>query len=286
MTTSYDEPVAPARGGGPVRCRLDISYDGTDFCGWARQTAQRSVQGVIEDALATVVRLDKPPRLTVAGRTDAGVHATGQVAHVDLPAGTDTFRLLRALNGVLGTDVRIQAVRMVAGDFDARFSALQRRYEYRMSDAPYGSPPLRRRDTSHHDRPLDVSAMATAAAALLGLHDFRAFCRLRVGATTIRLLVRLSCARDGDIVTVSVEADAFCHSMVRSLVGALIAVGDGRQAPDWPSRLLAADRRSDEVTVAPARGLTLVHVEYPPDDQLAARGRETRATRAIGGRTP
>jgi len=286
MTMSYDEPVATARGGGLARFRLDIAYDGTEFCGWARQTAQRSVQGAIEDALATVLRLGTPPRLTVAGRTDAGVHATGQVAHVDLPVGTDPYRLLRALNGVLATDVRIQGARVAPEDFDARFSALQRRYEYRISDAPYGAPPLRRRDTSHHDRSLDLTAMQAAAEPLLGLHEFRAFCRLRVGATTIRLLQKLSCEREGDIITITVEADAFCHSMVRSLVGALIAVGDGRQAPDWPAALLNADRRSDEVTVAPARGLTLVHVAFPPDDQLAARAQETRATRAIGGRTP
>jgi tRNA pseudouridine38-40 synthase len=281
MTTSYDEPAVPSGGGGLVRYRLDIAYDGTDFCGWARQTAQRSVQGEIEDALATILRLERPPRLTVAGRTDAGVHATGQVAHVDLPAHADAYRLLRALNGVLASDVRVQRVTIAPPGFDARFSALQRRYEFRVSDAPYGAPPLRRRDTMHHDRPLDVAGMQAAAAALVGLHDFRAFCRLRVGATTIRLLLRLSCARDGDVVTITVEADAFCHSMVRSLVGALIAVGDGRQQPDWPAGLLNADRRSDVVTVAQARGLTLVEVTFPPDDGLAERAESTRATRSL-----
>ncbi|MDQ1726972.1 MAG: tRNA pseudouridine38-40 synthase [Frankiaceae bacterium] len=281
MTTSYDEPVAPARGGGLVRYRLDISYDGTDFCGWARQTAQRSVQGAIEDALATVLHLAAPPRLTVAGRTDAGVHADGQVAHVDLPHGVDVHRVLRGLNGVLATDVRVQHVTVAPQGFDARFSALQRRYRFRVSDAPYGSPPLRRRDTMHHDRALDVDAMNDAARRLVGLHDFRAFCRLRVGATTIRQLLRLDCEREGDIITVTVEADAFCHSMVRSLVGALIAVGDGRQAPEWPGQLLNADQRSDVVTVAKARGLTLVEVTYPPDNELAARAAETRATRTM-----
>ncbi|MDQ1683261.1 MAG: tRNA pseudouridine38-40 synthase [Frankiaceae bacterium] len=281
MTTPYDEPAVPSGGGGLVRYRLDIAYDGTDFCGWARQTAQLSVQGEIEDALATILRLERPPRLTVAGRTDAGVHATGQVAHVDLPAHAEAYRLLRALNGVLANDVRVQRVAIAPAGFDARFSALQRRYEFRVSDAPYGAPPLRRRDTMHHDRPLDIADMQAAAAALVGLHDFRAFCRLRVGATTIRLLLRLSCARDGDIVTVTVEADAFCHSMVRSLVGALIAVGDGRQRPDWPAGLLNADRRSDVVTVAQARGLTLVEVTFPPDEDLAARAESTRATRSL-----
>ena len=280
MTASYDEPVVPSRDGGLARYRLDISYDGTDFCGWARQTAQRSVQGVVEDALAMILRLDRAPRLTVAGRTDAGVHAIGQVAHVDLPA-TDEHTLLRALNGVLARDVRIRRLALAPPGFDARFSALQRRYEFRISDAAYGAPPLRRHDTMHHDRVLNVDAMEAAAAALVGLHDFRAFCRLRVGATTIRLLLRLSCARVGDIVVVTVEADAFCHSMVRSLVGALIAVGDGRQSPDWPAGLLNADRRSDIVGVAQARGLTLVEVSFPPDEELAARAESTRATRSL-----
>ena len=280
MTASYDEPVVPSRDGGLVRYRLDISYDGTDFCGWARQTAQRSVQGVVEDALAMILRLGRVPRLTVAGRTDAGVHAIGQVAHVDLPA-TDEHTLLRALNGVLARDVRIRRVAAAAPGFDARFSALQRRYEFRISDAPYGAPPLRRHDTMHHDRALDVAAMEVAAAALVGLHDFRAFCRLRVGATTIRLLLRLSCARVGEVVVVTVEADAFCHSMVRSLVGALIAVGDGRHPPDWPAGLLNADRRSDVVGVAQARGLTLIEVSFPPDEELAARAESTRATRSL-----
>lgn len=275
------EPVIPVGEGGLVRYRLDISYDGTDFCGWARQTAQRSVQGDIEDAFVTILRLDGPPRLTVAGRTDAGVHATGQVAHVDLPAGLDAWQLLRGLNGVLARDVRVQHCAVAAEGFDARFSAMQRRYEYRISDAPYGAPPLRRRDTMHHDRALDVDAMNAAAATLVGLHDFRAFCRRREGATTIRTLLNLACVRDGDVITVTVEADAFCHSMVRSLVGALIAVGDGREPGQWPAALLNADQRSDEVTVAKAHGLTLVHVEFPPADQLAARAQETRATRAL-----
>ena len=283
MTATSDEPVTPSGDGGLVRYRLDIAYDGTDFCGWARQTAQRSVQGEIEDALATIRRLTVPSRLTVAGRTDAGVHATGQVAHVDLAGPVHAHELLRNLNGVVHRDVRIQRVSVAPAGFDARFSALHRRYEFRVSDAPSGAPPLRRHDTMHHDRALDVAAMTEAAALLIGLHDFRAFCRLRRGATTIRMLLRLSCERAGDVITVTVDADAFCHSMVRSLVGALIAVGDGRQAPDWPAALLNADRRSDEVTVAQARGLTLVEVSFPPDEELAARAESTRATRSLSG---
>jgi tRNA pseudouridine38-40 synthase len=288
MTDSTSEPAAPQGDGGLVRFRLDLAYDGTDFCGWARQRGQRSVQGDVEDALAAVLRLPGPPRLTVAGRTDAGVHASAQVAHVDLPAelpgpAAEPRRLLRGVNGVLRRDVRLLSVAMAPAGFDARFSALHRRYAYRISDAAYGVPPLRRVDTVWHDRRLDVDAMNTAAARLVGLHDFRAFCRRREGATTVRELQQLACTRDGDLITVSVQADAFCHSMVRSLVGGLIAVGDGRRPVEWPERLLSAPARASAITVAPAHGLTLVAVAYPPDERLAGRAEETRSLRAVEG---
>jgi len=279
MTELPDEPAALIEGGGLVRYRFDMSYDGTDFCGWARQTAQRSVQGDVEDAIATVLHLPSSPRLIVAGRTDAGVHAVGQVAHADLPDGIDCHHLLRGLNGVLARDVRITGLAVAAAGFDARFSPLRREYRYRVSDAPYGVPPLSRHDTAHHGRALDVDAMNEAAAQLIGLNDFVAFCRRRDGATTIRSLEQLSCARDGDVVVVDVAADAFCHSMVRSLVGALIAVGDGRRDPSWSAKLLITDRRSDDVVVAPARGLTLVRVVYPADAELAIRAQGTRRLR-------
>jgi tRNA pseudouridine38-40 synthase len=282
MISSTSEPAAPEGDGGLVRLRLDLAYDGTGFCGWARQPAQRSVQGDVEDALAAVLRVPAP-RLTVAGRTDAGVHATGQVAHLDLPAGlpglADHRRLLRGVNGVLRPDVRLLSVAMAPPGFDARFSALHRRYAYRISDAPHGVRPLERVDTVWHDRTLDVDAMSAAAGRLVGLHDFRAFCRRRDGATTVRELQHLTVSRRGDLVTVSVQADAFCHSMVRSLVGGLIAVGEGRRPVDWPQRLLSAAARSTEIAVAPAHGLTLVAVAYPPDDALAARAELARAMR-------
>jgi tRNA pseudouridine38-40 synthase len=259
-----------------VRVRLDIAYDGTGFSGWAAQPGRRTVRGELETALRTVLRLPAVP-LTVAGRTDAGVHATGQVAHCDLDDLPGD--LVHRLAGVLPPDLRVPSAREVPAEFDARFSALWRRYEYRITDAAGGVDPLRRHFVLGWPRHLDDSAMAAAAAALLGLHDFAAFCRRREGATTIRTLTALTVVREGAEIGFTVEADAFCHSMVRSLVGALIAVGEGRRPADWPASLLTLDRRADEVPVAPARGLTLVEVGYPPDDQLAARAATTRARR-------
>ncbi|WP_375480607.1 tRNA pseudouridine(38-40) synthase TruA [uncultured Jatrophihabitans sp.] len=266
---------------GPLmRVRLDLTYEGAGFSGWARQPGRRTVQQVVEDALAVALRLPAV-RLVVAGRTDTGVHATGQVAHCDVPELPGT--LLRSLRGLLPPDVRVLAASVAPLGFDARFAAMLRRYEYRIADAPGGVDPLRRRFVLGWPRPLDVESMAGAARQLVGLHDFAAFCRRREGATTIRTLLRLDVERDGDSgaeIVCTVVADAFCHSMVRSLVGALLAVGEGRRAVDWPASLLDRDRRSDEVGVAPAHGLTLVEVGYPPDAELGARVEQTRARRA------
>jgi tRNA pseudouridine38-40 synthase len=261
-----------------VRVRLDVGYDGTDFAGWAKQPGQRTVQGVLEAALSTVLRTPEVA-LTVAGRTDAGVHAVGQVAHCDVPTLPDD--VLRRLARVLPQDVRVRSVAVVPPEFDARFSAVQRRYEYRIGDAPWGVDPLRSRYVLAWPRPLDLAAMAAAAAGLLGLHDFAAYCRRRDGATTVRTLLQLDVARAGDEIVCAVAADAFCHSMVRALVGALLAVGEGRHPVEWPASLLQRDRRADEVPVAPAHGLTLVAVDYPPADQLAARAELTRARRTL-----
>jgi tRNA pseudouridine38-40 synthase len=277
-----------------VRLRLDLAYDGTGFAGWATQPAQRTVQQTVEEALARVLgsrdrasqnRVSpnqgshSPARLVVAGRTDAGVHATGQVAHVDLPdRPPDLHRLVRSLNGVLPADVRVLDVTAAAPGFDARFSALARRYAYRVTDAV--PDPLRRADTLAWPRRLDVDAMAQACPGLLGEHDFAAFCKRREGATTIRHLRHLGWERAPDGVLVArVEADAFCHSMVRALVGALLAVGEGRRPPTWPASVLAAGGRDPSVAVAPAHGLTLREVRYPPDADLAARAVQTRRRR-------
>jgi tRNA pseudouridine38-40 synthase len=229
------------------------------------------VQGELSSVLEQIVRA--PVALTVAGRTDAGVHALGQVAHVDLAEPVEARRLNRALP----PDLRVQAVTVVPAAFDARFAALWRRYEYRIADR--FADPLRRRHVLAWPRPLDVEAMARAAAKLAGEHDFVAFCRRREGATTIRAIQSFEVARVGDEIVVTVQADAFCHSMVRSLVGALIAVGEGRRAEDWPASLLGRTTRADEVSVAPPHGLTLLVVGYPPDDELANRSARTRRRR-------
>ena len=275
-----DEPAAPTGVGGLLRVRLDIAYDGTDFSGWAVQSGRRTVQGVLQGVLAQITR--QPVALTVAGRTDAGVHATGQVAHADL--GVTAWSALGAslvhrLAGVLPSDVRVNSISQVPDAFDARFAALWRRYEYRISDAEAGANPLRRRQVLALRRSVDVAAMARAAAALRGEHDFAAFCRYRERATSIRAVRSFDVMREASEIVCTVQADAFCQSMVRSLVGALIAVGEGRRPDDWPASLLARTARADEVSVAAAHGLTLVAVGYPPDDELAARTEQTRRRR-------
>jgi tRNA pseudouridine38-40 synthase len=271
-----------------VRVRLDLSYDGAGFSGWAKQAGgRRTVQGEIEDALRTVTRSEQTYELTVAGRTDAGVHARGQVAHVDLPREVwDAHRekLLKRLAGRLPRDVRIWSVGEAPTGFDARFSAVWRRYAYRVTDHPGGVDPLLRGHVLWHDWPLDVDAMNEAARALLGEHDFAAYCKKREGATTIRTLQELSLVRGEDgVITATVRADAFCHNMVRSLIGALLFVGDGHRAPDWPGKVLAAGVRDSAVHVVRPHGLTLEEVGYPADELLAARSREARNRRSLPG---
>ncbi len=263
-----------------LRVRLDLAYDGTAFLGWAQQPGHRTVQGVLQDALGVLTRAD-PPRVGVAGRTDAGVHARGQVAHADLPVvqAQDPL-LLRRLNGLLPADVRVRRAMVAPAGFDARFSALSRTYRYRVADGPEAVDPLRR-DVLSRTRALDLPAMQAACVGLLGEHDFAAYCRRRDGATTIRRLLDLAWERDGDgLAVLTVRADAFCHSMVRSLVGAMLAVGEARRSVDWPGSLLGLDRRADEVAVAAPHALVLEHVAYPPDSELLVRQSVTRSLRA------
>ena len=291
-------PVTESGGGHvaspDVRLRLDIAYDGTDFTGWAAQEGHRTVAGVLDAAFSTVFRM--PIRLFAAGRTDSGVHASGQVAHADVPfdalshayprqfrTGDSEFGpLVRRLAKFLPEDVRVRRISRAPMGFDARFSALRRHYAYRLALAPWGADPQQARFVTPWLRPLDVDAMTAASRILLGLHDFAAFCRPRPGATTIRDLQRLDWVREGDLLTAYVSADAFCWSMVRSLVGALLAVGEGRREPDWCATLLAAAARSSDFAAAPARGLTLIGVDYPPDDLLGARVAVTRDVRTLG----
>jgi len=287
--------------GGIIRVRIDLAYDGTGFSGWAAQPGRRTAEGVLGETLGRVLRMDEPPRLTVAGRTDAGVHARGQVAHADLPpdawelASGQRSRRRRAeepidaggaLAGRLGralpADLRVRAIAPAPEGFDARFSALWRRYSYRVCDAVATADPLRRNDTLWHLRPLDLAAMTEAATLLLGEHDFAAFCRRREGATTVRALRRLDWQRDADgIAVATVIADAFCHNMVRSLVGALLPVGDGARPPSWPASVLAGRTRDPAVRVVPPHGLCLEEVRYPPPAELAARAAETRRVREL-----
>lgn len=260
-----------------MRWRLDIAYDGRDFAGWAAQPGLRTVQGTLEEWIPKVLRIPEPTPLTCAGRTDAGVHARGQVAHVDLPEDAAVDTLQRRLRRVLPGDVVVTAVRPAPPGFDARFAAIWRRYIYRLDDS--GTPdPLVRGMVVATD-PIDVAAMHDAAQQLLGLRDFAPFCKRREGATTLRTLLEVSCQRVGPIIECTIRADAFCHSMVRSLMGAFTAVGTGRRDAGWLAETAALPARAHGVQVMPAHGLCLEEVAYPPDEELDARVRTARARR-------
>jgi tRNA pseudouridine38-40 synthase len=270
-----------------VRLRIDLSYDGGDFHGWAVQPGLRTVEGELSTGLATVLGLPSVS-LVCAGRTDTGVHARGQVVHVDVDESVlDAARgrgsdlpadaLARRLNGLLPPDQRVRRVVAVPDGFDARFSPLWRRYAYRICD---GVPdPVERRHVLTWPRPLDADAMNQASSALVGRHDFAAFCKRREGATTVRTLLDLCWERDGGLLTGRVRADAFCHHMVRSLVGGLVAVGEGRRPVVWPAEILAAGSRDAGVLVVPAHGLVLEEVGYPPDAELGSRAGIARRRR-------
>ncbi|MCW4385290.1 tRNA pseudouridine(38-40) synthase TruA [Salinibacterium sp. SYSU T00001] len=294
------QTAAPPPAASGTRIRLDIAYDGTAFSGWARQRGLRTVQGEIEGALAVLLRRHPPaPRLIVAGRTDAGVHATGQVAHLDLTeeqaAALSRHRqgskkpvqgaeaLARRINGILGldSDIVIRRSSLAAEGFDARFSPVWRRYEYRVGDASVARNPLVRHNTVWYPAALDEARMNDAAAELLGLHDFAAYCRPpQAGATTVRTLQEFSWRRDPDgVLIATVQADAFCHSMVRSLVGACVSAGQGALSVERVGGILAERARVSEFKVMPAKGLTLLEVGYPADEELAARAEQTRARR-------
>ncbi|MFG6280882.1 tRNA pseudouridine(38-40) synthase TruA [Microbacterium sp. 5K110] len=282
-----------------MRIRLDISYDGTHFRGWARQPGLRTVQGTIEDALTRI--LGGEPRLVVAGRTDAGVHASGQVAHLDLDVDqlarlprrrrdgdeTDAVAALAGrVRGVLGAypDVTVRRTSVAPEGFDARFSAVWRRYSYRIADLTTGYDPLDRARTTSVKAHLDVEAMDAAARSLIGLHDFAAYCKAREEATTIRTLLEFDWHRAADgAVTANVRADAFCHSMVRALVGACVAVGEGRIDVDRVLDIRDAGARTPDTKVLAARGLVLAEVGYPSDELLASRAEQTRNRRDADG---
>lgn len=277
-----------------VRLRLDLDYDGTDFHGWAKQGTSdlRTVQKVLEDNLSMVLR--DTVELTVAGRTDAGVHAAGQVAHFDIARESleqrsidgEPQKLVRRLARLLPDDIRVHKVSFADPGFDARFSALRRHYVYRITTHPAGALPTRRYDTAQWPKPVDVEKMQFAADALLGLHNFVAFCKAKPHATMVRELQEftwhdVSTETEPQVYEAHVVADAFCWSMVRSLVGSCMAVGEGRRSETFTKELLGASERSPMVPVAPAKGLSLVGVDYPPADKLQERAEETRAVREI-----
>lgn len=273
-----------------MRIRLDLSYDGTDFRGWATQPDFRTVQGALEDAIAMALRIPLV-RVVCAGRTDTGVHARGQVVHFDVdPAdvarsagrskGPALDALVRRLNGILDGDVRVRRAVEAEPGFDARFSALWRRYAYRIADRPELIDPLTRRHVLAWERPLDVDLMNAGAQHLIGLQDFATFCKRREGATTVRTLLEFEWTRTpADLIEGRVVADAFCHTMVRSLVGCLLIVGEGRQPPEWAAEMLAGRSRDPSMTVVHPRGLTLEEVGYPDAEELAAQAVRTRARR-------
>ena len=284
-----------------TRLRLDIAYDGGQFSGWTRQPSLRTVQGELENALGTIFSRFAPrPTLTVAGRTDAGVHALGQVAHLDLtpeqmkslerphrgPAKGKRLNgpttLARRLNGIAGlsSDVYVLRASIAPAGFDARFSGIWRRYEYRVSDSAGPRNPLERNRTLWYPSPIDLDRMNAASESLLGLHDWAAYCKPRDLGTTIRTLQEFHWTREPDgVLVASARADAFCHSMVRALVGATIAVGEGKLPVERLIGLRNELQRTSEFKVVPSKGLTLMEVGYPPDEQLAERAIQTRAKR-------
>lgn len=263
-----------------MRLRIDLAYDGTDFSGWAKQPDLPTVQGTLEEALATILRVDDVHTI-VAGRTDAGVHATGQVVHVDVDDAVDPAPLTGRLNSLLQTTgVSIHAVAVAPDGFDARFSPIFRRYEYRIADLDSQRDPRTRRFTHWVDERLDLDAMNVAAESLLGLHDWTTYCKPREGATSVRELQKFSWRRDEHgVLVATIQADAFCHNMVRNLVGMCVAVGRGRLQPSDAVTLRDQRLRTSAFVVLPPQGLTLAEVGYPADDELAARADQTRDKR-------
>ncbi|MDR6505349.1 tRNA pseudouridine synthase A [Arthrobacter oryzae] len=294
---NHQKPAAPVLGGGGfLRIRMDLAYDGGPFSGWAVQPGLLTVQGVLEDALALLIR--RKVRVTVAGRTDAGVHARGQVVHLDLTEdewlglnrGVEldpAVALLRRLRGALSRGlgdltgaIEVHSVTVAPEGFDARFSALWRRYSYRIADGPALWDPLGRSSTLWHKEQLDVTLLNEGAAKLLGLQNFRSYCKPREGSTTIRELQRFEFERGSDgVIVATVQADAFCHNMVRALVGSALYVGSGAERPGWLYERLLEQKRDAKSVLAAPHPLVLEEVAYPSDGELLARAELTRALR-------
>ena len=278
-----NEPLVANAAQGLIRIRGKIAYDGKDFSGWGMQPDRRTVQGDLEDAISTLLRVDRVI-VQCAGRTDAGVHATAQVIHFDI-AEKDAMEmkdLTYKINAILPEDISIQELEITTADFDARFAALSRSYEYLIYQGQR-NPLLR--DRAHRSYlPLDIQAMNDASQSLIGLHDFSAFCKKREGATTIRTLMKFDWSELPDgLIKVELEADAFCYSMVRGLIGAVLAIGEGKFDKAWLENYLAGKEREAHVFAAPALGLTLVDVKYPDASEYAKRIAETLQVRDSDG---
>ena len=278
-----NEPLAPDAQQGLIRLRGDVSYDGKEFSGWGLQPGRRTVQGVIEETLSTVLRQERVA-IQCAGRTDAGVHARGQVIHFDLPieAMLEMDDLLFKINSLLPEDVAIRKFQITSSDFDARFAALSRSYVYSIYQGE--RDPLLRDWAYRSWIPLDLAAMHEASQALLGLHDFAAFCRKREGSTTIRTLTRFDWHETDDgIFQADLSADAFCYSMVRALVGAVISIGEGKRDKEWLVSYLEGKTREPAVFAAPAHGLVFQSVEYPSESEFVERISQTLRMRPPHG---
>lgn len=255
---------------GFVRLRVDLTYDGTNFSGWAKQPNQRTVQEEIEKGLSTITQTQVAT--IVAGRTDAGVHAKHQVLHVDLPQNTSIENLVFRVNQVVTDDIRVLSVQLAPKNFHARFSAITRTYQYKITDGGRVTAPLERYDSTEWFRELDIDLMNTGSKLLLGKHDFFAFCKFREGGSTVKNLMKFDWHRDENgFVVAEITADSFRYNMVRNLVGAAVCVGEGRFAPEWMLKTLEDKVRISDSYVFPAKGLSLIKVEYPQPDQYLDR---------------
>ena len=266
---------------GFFRVRITLSYDGTNFFGWGRQADRRSVQGELESALKTLYRAQLDT--VVAGRTDAGVHATGQVCHVDIPEGDFGFEisdLAYRLNRILTDEIRIKGADQVSKDFHARFGALRRHYIYKIKDGNGLIEPVQRLDIAPWYRNLDIDLMNQAAKTLIGEHDFFSYAKFREHSTTIRDLQRFDFERNSDgVIVAHVSADAFCYNMVRALIGTMVYIGEGRFPITWAKEILERRERPSDSVVFPAKGLTFIGVDYPDENELAARANKVMGLR-------
>lgn len=273
---------------GRFRYRIDLAYDGTDFYGFSKQSAYRTVAGELLSGLVKIFGEDEEDfRMRVAGRTDAGVHAQAQVAHLDLtPEQLKRIRrghgVAERLNKIIDPDVRVTTFEEADPGFHARFSALSRRYRYSIADRSVTPNPMTSRYMLEISWNLEVDPMIEVAKEFMGLRDFRAFCKERDGTTTIRELQEISVKRrPNGVIDIEVEADAFCHNMVRSVVGALMSAGSGRTTAKEVRKALKGQRNEHAYKVQAPQGLTLIKISYPAKSKLGAQAELTQRMRTL-----